>query len=359
MDLEVLQVIWFVLIAVLWTGYFVLDGFDLGVGMLLPFLGKDEARKRVMINTIGPVWDGNEVWLLTAGGATFAAFPLWYATMFSGFYLALFLVLVGLILRGVAFEYRGQASTQAGRVRWDWAIAIGSALPALLLGVAFGNVVSGTPIEPLATSSSPDLAGQLNFTGTLLTLLNPFSIVMGLMTLTVFLTHGAIFLALKTKGDMHEVAKAAALKIGIVAAVFAVAALLWFQAYSGHVAFTLPLALVAAVAWLLALFSIFKGRDGWAFLFSAVTIGLAVATLFVGLFPNVMVSSTDAAYNLTIYNASSQQYTMQLMTIVALVLTPVVLLYQGWTYWVFRKRISTSMIPAQPLAADELAKTGS
>ncbi len=349
MDLDVLQTIWFILIAVLWTGYFVLDGFDLGVGMLLPFLGKDEAKKRVMINTIGPVWDGNEVWLLTAGGATFAAFPLWYATMFSGFYLALFLVLVGLILRGVAFEYRGKGHTDAWRRRWDWAIAIGSALPALLLGVAFGNVVSGTPIEPLA-GSAPDLAGQLNFTGNLFTLLNPFSIVVGLMTLTVFLTHGAIFLALKTKGDMHAVAKGAAIKLGIVAAVMAVAALLWFQAYSGHVAVTLPLALVAAVAWLVALFLVLKDRDGWAFFFSAVTIGLAVATLFAGLFPNVMVSSTDAAYNLTIHNASSQHYTLTVMTIVALVMTPIVLLYQGWTYWVFRKRISTSMIPPQASA---------
>ncbi len=358
MDLDVLQVIWFVLIAVLWTGYFVLDGFDLGVGMLLPFLGRDEARKRVMINTIGPVWDGNEVWLLTAGGATFAAFPLWYATMFSGFYLALFLVLVGLILRGVAFEYRGQGSTQAWRTRWDWAIAVGSALPALLLGVAFGNVVSGTPIEPLAGSTSPDLAGQLNFTGNLFTLLNPFSILMGLMTLTVFLTHGAIFLALRTRGDMHEVAKRAALRIGLVAAVIAVAALLWYQAYSGHVAATLPLALVAAASWVFALVCIRRGRDGWAFVFSAVTIGLAVATLFVGLFPNVMVSSTSDAFNLTIRNASSQQYSLQVMTIVALVLTPVVLLYQGWTYWVFRKRISPAMIPGETVTEDQLATTG-
>ncbi len=367
MSLEVLQSIWFVLIAVLWTGYFVLDGFDLGVGMLLPFLGRDEAKKRVMIilnakkeelaaivtseHAIGPVWDGNEVWLLTAGGATFAAFPLWYATMFSGFYLALFVLLVGLILRGVAFEYRGKGHTDAWRRRWDWAIAIGSALPALLLGVAFGNVVGGSPIEPLA-GSAPDLAGQLNFTGNLFTLLNPFSIALGLMTLTVFLAHGAIFLTLKTTGDMHVVAKAAAVRLGLVAAVVAVVALLWYQAYSGHVAITLPLAVLAAVSWLAGLLAIVRGRDGWAFVLSAVTIGLAVATLFVGLYPNVMVSSIDPAYNLTIANASSQQYTLTVMTVVALTMTPVVLLYQGWTYWVFRKRISTAMIPAAPAAPE-------
>ncbi|MBI1349526.1 MAG: cytochrome d ubiquinol oxidase subunit II [Actinomycetales bacterium] len=343
-----LTTVWFILIAVLWIGYFILDGFDLGVGVLLPFLGKDDLRRRVMINTIGPVWDGNEVWLLTAGGATFAAFPLWYATMFSGFYLALFLVLFGLILRGVAFEYRGKRDSATWRKRWDAAIFIGSVLPALLFGVAFGNVVSGTPIEPLATSGQPDLAGQLNYTGNLFTLLNPFSLLMGLMTLTVFTAHGAIYLRLKTSGEMRDAAKGAALKMGLVAAVIAVASLLWYQAYSERVAVTLPLALVTAVAWLLALFMVVKGRDGWAFIFSSGTILLAVTTLFVGLFPNVMVSSTDAAYNLTVTNASSQSYTLTVMTIVAVIFTPIVLIYQGWTFWVFRKRISTSMIPPQP-----------
>ncbi len=342
-----LTTVWFILIAVLWIGYFVLDGFDLGVGMLLPVIGKDDLRRRVMINTIGPVWDGNEVWLLVAGGATFAAFPLWYATMFSGFYLALFLVLIGLILRGVAFEYRGKRDSETWRKRWDAAIVVGSALPALLFGVAFGNVVSGTPIEPVA-GTQPDLAGSLNFTGNLFTLLNPFSLLMGLMTLTVFMAHGAIYLRLKTSGEVRDAAKGVALKVGLVAAVIAVASLLWYQAYSERVAITLPLALIAAVAWLLALFMVIKGRDGWAFIFSSATILFAVTTLFVGLFPNVMVSSIDAAYNLTTTNASSQSYTLTVMTIVAVIMTPIVLVYQGWTFWVFRKRISTSMIPPQP-----------
>ncbi len=349
-----LQLIWFGLIAVLWIGYFVLDGFDLGVGMLLPVIGTDDLRRRVMINSIATVWDGNEVWLLVAGGATFAAFPLWYATMFSGMYLALFLVLVGLILRGVAFEYRGKRDSAAWRARWDWAIVVGSALPALLFGVAFGNIVGGMAIEPLAgTPAGTDFAvdaGALNYTGNLFGLLNPFALVVGLMTLTVFMTHGAIYLALKTSGEIRDAARKVALKIGLVAAVFAVAALLWAQAFSGLVAVTLPLALLAAVAWLGGLFMTYKGRDGWAFILSAGTILLAVTALFVGLYPNVMPSSIDAAYNLTLENASSQQYTLTVMTIVAVVMTPIVLIYQGWTFWVFRKRISTSMIPPQPVS---------
>ena len=356
-----LPTIWFILIAVLWIGYFVLDGFDLGVGMLLPIIGTDDLRRRVMINSIATVWDGNEVWLLTAGGATFAAFPLWYSTMFSGYYLALFLVLFGLILRGVAFEYRGKKDSVTWRRRWDAAIVVGSALPALLFGVAFGNVVGGSPIEPVA-GTQPDLAGSLNYTGNLLDLLNPFSLVLGLMTLTVFMAHGAIFLALKTSGEVREASRKAALRIGVVAAVVAVVALLWYQAYSGNVAFTLPLALLAAVSWLTALGLTLRGRrDGWAFVFSSLTILLAVTTLFVGLFPNVMVSSIDPAFNLTVENASSQQYTLTVMTIVAVIMTPIVLLYQGWTYWVFRKRISTSMIPDHPEAGradDRFATAG-
>jgi cytochrome d ubiquinol oxidase subunit II len=347
-----LQTVWFILIAVLWIGYFVLDGFDLGVGMLLPVIGKDDLRRRVMINSIATVWDGNEVWLLVAGGATFAAFPLWYATMFSGFYLALFLVLLGLILRGVAFEYRGKRDSATWRKRWDWAIVVGSALPALLFGVAFGNVVSGSQLEPLAgTPAGTDFAvdaGAINYTGNLFNLLNPFSLLMGLMTLTVFMAHGAIYLRLKTYGEVRDAAKGVAIKVGLVAAVIAVGALLWYQAYSERVAFTLPLALIAAVCWLAALGMVLKGRDGWAFIFSSATILFAVTTLFVGLFPNVMLSNVDPLYNLTVTNASSQQYTLTVMTIVAVIMTPIVLIYQGWTFWVFRKRISTSMIPPQP-----------
>ena len=344
-----LVTIWFVLIAVLWIGYFILDGFDLGVGVLMPFIGKDDLRRRVMVNTIGPVWDGNEVWLLVAGGATFAAFPLWYATMFSGYYLALFVLLLALIMRGVAFEYRGKRDSQAWRDRWDKAIFLGSAIPALLFGVAFGNVVGGSPIAPLPGTTA-DNAGNLNYVGNFFDLLNPYALLMGVMTLTVFTTHGAIFLMLKTRGEVRVAARSAAIRVGLVAAVAAVATLLWTQAFSDRVAVTLPMAVVAAVLWLAALWMVVKGRDGWAFLLSAGTILVAVASLFVGLFPNVMLSSIDPAYNLTIYNASSQEYTLTIMTWVAVIMTPIVLAYQGWTYWVFRKRISTSMIPPQPAA---------
>lgn len=356
-----LQTIWFALIAVLWIGYFILDGFDLGVGTLIPFVGKDDLRRRVMINTIGPVWDGNEVWLLVAGGATFAAFPLWYATLFSGYYLALFLLLLALIMRGVAFEYRGKRDSVTWRRNWDWAIFAGSAIPALLFGVAFGNIVSGSQIQPTQGGSGFVDAGAINYTGTpLVSLLGPFPLLLGVMTLLVFTTHGAIFLSLKTSGEVREASSRVARRLGIAAAVVAVAALVWAQAFSGRVAITLPMVLVAAVSWLAALVMVVRGRDGWAFVLSSGTIALAVASLFIGMFPRVMPSSIDAAYDLTVMNASSQPYTLTVMTVVAAVMTPIVLLYQGWTYWVFRKRLGTSMIPRQPVsgrADDRFAAT--
>jgi cytochrome d ubiquinol oxidase subunit II len=332
-----LTTIWFVLIAVLWIGYFVLEGFDFGVGILLPFIGKDELRRRVMINTIGPVWDGNEVWLLVAGGATFAAFPLWYATLFSGFYLALLVILLALIIRGVAFEYRGKRDSATWRARWDIAIFLGSAVPALLWGVAFGNIIKGTPIDE-----------QGNYIGTFFDLLNPYALLGGVMTLTLFTAHGAVFLALKTSDEVRAAARTAALRVGLVAAVVAVAFLLWSQVYSNNAVASLVLALIAALTWVGGLFFTWKGRDGWAFLMTSGTMLFGVAALFAGLFPDVMRSSISDAFTLTTTNASSQDYTLKVMTVVAVIMTPIVLVYQGWTYWIFRKRISTSMIPAQP-----------
>jgi len=339
-----LVTIWFVVIGVFWIGYFILDGFDLGVGMLLPVIGRNDTDRRVMINSIGPVWDGNEVWLIVAGAATFAAFPLWYATMFSGFYLALFVIVVALILRGLSFEYRGKHDSVRWRRNWDLAIVVGSAVPAFLFGVAFGNIVGGSPIESINGNAAD--ADSLNFVGSVVDLLNPFALVAGLMTLTVFATHGAIFLALKTSGGVREAARRAALRIGLVAAVVAVVTLLWAQAFSDRVVVTLPVVCGAAVLWLAALVLTMRGRDGWAFMLSAGTILLAVGALFIGLYPNVMVSSIDPAYNLTVFNASSQSYTLTVMTVVAAVMTPLVLLYQGWTYWVFRRRLTAAMIPA-------------
>ncbi|MEY4322857.1 MAG: cytochrome d ubiquinol oxidase subunit [Actinomycetota bacterium] len=337
MEPSVLQIVWIVLIAVLWIGYFVLEGFDFGVGMLLRVLGKNEAEKRTVLTTLGPLWDGNEVWLLVAGGATFAAFPEWYATLFSGFYLPLFLILVGLIVRGVAFEYRSKYGDATWRGRWDLAIVVGSFIPSLLWGVAFANLVRGVEIEKL-----PE-AGYV-YTGGFFALLNPFSLLGGLVTLTLFLTHGAIFISLKTDGELRHRARALSIKLGLVAAVLAVAFLLWAQlAYSDKVISWIPV-LLAAVSWVAAIFAGTKGREGWAFSLSAGTLAMAVTSLFTILYPNVMPNIDRTLAGLNIVNASSTEGTLKIMTIVAVVMTPIVLAYQGWTYWVFRKRLTAEMI---------------
>ncbi len=328
-----LATFWFILIGVLWTGYFFLEGFDFGVGMLLHPLGRTEVDRRVLVNTIGPVWDGNEVWLLTAGGATFAAFPNWYASLFSGFYLALFLILVALILRGVAFEYRGKVDSVTWRRRWDLAIAFGSWVPAVLWGVAFANIVAGVPI---------DVDG--NFTGTLFTLLNPFGLLGGVTTASLFLLHGAHFVALKTEGDIQERAEALARRIAPVTIVAGATFLIWNQLERGEPWTWLPVGL-AAGALLGAVGANRAGRDGWAFLATGVAIAAAVVALFGGLYPDVLPSSTDPAFNLTVDNASSTPYTLRVMTWVAVIMTPVVLAYQAWSYWVFRQRIGSRHIP--------------
>lgn len=335
-----LTTVWFILITVLFVGYFVLEGFDFGVGMLMPVVAKNEAERRAIVTTLGPVWDGNEVWLLVGGGALFAAFPEWYATLFSGFYLPLFLILVGLIMRGVAFEYRSKRSSMTWRRRWDVAIWVGSFLPALLWGVAFANIVRGVPLEP-----APSDYGNVIYTGGFWYLLNPYALVGGLTTLMLFLTHGAVFLALKTAGTIQERSQALAIKLGLVATVVAVVFLLWTQLAYSDKAWTWALVLVAAVAWLAGIYMNMKGREGWSFVFTALTIAGAVIYLFSVLYPNVMPSTISDEYSLTIYNASSTPYTLRIMTIVAVIFTPIVLAYQAWTYWVFRKRVSPSDIP--------------
>ncbi len=335
-----LTTVWFILIAVLWCGYFLLEGFDFGVGMLLPVIGKNEGERRAILTTLGPVWDGNEVWLLVAGGATFAAFPEWYATLFSGFYLPLFIILMALIVRGVSFEYRSKRSSAKWRARWDIAIPIASFLPSLLWGVAFANIVRGVPIEPNATMG----AGFL-YTGGFFNLLNPYALVGGLTTFLLFLTHGAVFLALKTSGEIQERSQKFAVKSGLVAAVFAVVFLLWTQLAYSDKAWTWVLVLVGAASWVAAIAMNFIKKEGWAFFFSALTMVGAVSFLFAVLFPNVMPSSTNPAATLTITNASSTPYTLKIMTIVAVIFVPIVLAYQAWTYWVFRKRVSASDIP--------------
>ena len=333
MSYEFLQILWFILIAVLWIGFFFLEGFDFGVGMLLPFLGKKDEERRAIINSIGSVWDGNEVWLLTAGGATFAAFPHWYATMFSGFYLALFLLLVCLIIRGVSFEYRSKDSAPAWRNRFDWMIAIGSFMAALLLGAAFANLARGVPIDE-----------NMMFTGNLFTLLNPYGLLGGLTTVAIFLLHGANFLGLKLEGELRERVNVFAKKLWIGATALYIA----FGIYTYIAGFwargfidpgIAPIAAVAAL--LVAGYFINNKMEGWAFIMVALNIVLTQVTFFSMTFPNVMLSTTNAAYSLTIYNASSSQYTLGVMSIVALIFVPIVLAYQGWTYYQFRQRIST------------------
>jgi cytochrome d ubiquinol oxidase subunit II len=283
------------------------------------------------------LWDGNEVWLLVAGGATFAAFPEWYATLFSGFYLPLFLILVGLIVRGVALEYRSKYGKAQWRQRWDIAIVISSAIPALLWGVAFSNIVKGVPIE--------EVNGHLEYTGGFFNLLNPYALLGGVVTLTVFLTHGAIFLSLKTAGEIRAKSRALVTRYGLVAAVAAVAYLIWTIALLPEKkTIVLILSALVAIFWLAALGMNLKGREGWAFIFSSLAIISFVSDLFNALYPRVMPSSVSKAFDLTITNASSTDYTLKTMTVVALIMTPIVLIYQGWTYWVFRKRVSANQI---------------
>ncbi|KAA6218604.1 cytochrome d ubiquinol oxidase subunit II [Streptomyces filamentosus] len=324
--------VWFVLIAVLWTGYFFLEGFDFGVGVLTKLLARDRPEKRVLINTIGPVWDGNEVWLLTAGGATFAAFPEWYATLFSGFYLPLLIILVCLIVRGVAFEYRAKRPEENWQRNWEEAIFWTSLIPAFLWGVAFGNIVRGVKIDR-----------DMEYVGNFWDLLNPYALLGGLVTLTLFTFHGTVFAALKTVGDIRARARALAMKLGLVTAVLALAFLIWTQIDTGD-GWSLAAMLIAAVSLVAAIGAIKAGREGWSFALSGVTIAAAVTMLFLALFPNVMPSSLDPAWSLTVTNASSSPYTLKIMTWCAAIATPLVLLYQGWTYWVFRKRIGTQHI---------------
>ena len=334
-----LNEIWFLVVGFLFIGYFVLDGFDFGVGMSLPFLGKDDTDRRVLINTIGPVWDLNETWVLVAGASLFAAFPEWYASLFSGFYLPLLLILAALIARGVAFEYRGKGHTIGAnetkwKARFDWMIVIGSALPALLWGVAFANIVQGVPLNK-----------DHVFTGNLFTLLNPYGLLGGLVTLTLFFTHGLVFITLKTDGEIKDRARSLASKVGVITTALAAVFLVWtLLAHFSVIGFILTA--LAALSLIAALVANYFKREGVSFSLLVFTIMTAVGSMFAALFPNVFPSTTNPAFSLTIDNASSSQYTLTVMSWVAVVMIPLVLLYQGWTYWVFRKRVSRKSIPA-------------
>jgi cytochrome d ubiquinol oxidase subunit II len=329
---------WFVVLAVLWTGYFVLEGFDFGVGMLMRLIGRDHAERKTVIGTIEPVWDGNEVWLIVAGGATFAAFPSWYATLFSGYYIVFFLILLGLIFRGVAIEYRAKRSEQRWRSAWEVAIVLGSATPAFLWGIVFANIIHGVPI---------DSSGE--FSGGLLDLFGGYAILGGFASLALFAFHGAVFLTLRTTGEVRRRAKAFSIRLVVPAAALVLALFVWSAADSGGIdgkwIVAALLAGVAAVLLTISLGLVFRDRDGAAFAATALAICSSVASFFVALYPSVLVSSSKPAFSLTVFSSSSSHHTLALMAIVALIFTPIVLVYQGWTYWVFRARLRGDSLP--------------
>ncbi|RLP82223.1 cytochrome d ubiquinol oxidase subunit II [Mycetocola lacteus] len=328
--------LWFWIVGALFIGYFILDGFDFGVGISLPFLGKNDSERRVLINTIGPVWDLNETWVIVAGACLFAAFPEWYATLFAGFYLPLFLILIALILRGVSFEYRHQRKHESWKRSFDTMIFIGSVIPALLWGVAFANVVRGVPLNE-----------HFDYVGGFWNLLNPYALLGGVTTLLLFFLSGLYFILLKTDGELHARAQKLAVKVGIITIVVAASFLVWTIIMSEFKLATIICSAIAAVALIGAVALNYLRKEGLSFAAVAVTVAAAVLTLFVTLFPNVMPSTIDPATNsLTIENASSSTYTLEFMSWVAVIALPLILLYQGWTYWVFRKRITHATIEA-------------
>ena len=329
-----LHTIWFVIISIFWLGFFVLEGFDFGVGALHMWIGRDETGRRVVINTIGPWWDGNEVWLIVAGAALFAAFPGWYATMFSALYLALVVLLVALMFRGVSFEYRGKRDGQNWRESWSWALTIGSALIPLLVGVALGDLLTGLPIN-----------ANHDFTGDFFDLLTGYGLMTGVTLLALCLLHGATFLALRTTGEIRDRARAAGRVIGVVAILLNLAWVVWTLVVIGGGTVPQPTQIFGLIAVVFATGLATTDNDGWAFAASAFAIAAVIGQIFISLYPNVMVSSTNAAYNLTVNNAAAGHYALVVMTVVAVLLMPIVLLYQGWSFRVFRRRVTA---PPEP-----------
>ncbi len=329
-----LNMFWFILITILFIGFFFLEGFDFGVGILIPFLGKTDNERRILLNTIGPFWDGNEVWLITAGGAMFAAFPNWYATLFSGFYLALLLMLVALILRGVAIEFRNRDERPAWRAFWDWAAFVGSLLPGFLWGVAITNIIEGVPID-----------ANMEYVGGFWNLLNPYALLGGLAFVSLFMLHGAIFLSLRTQGEPQAKAFKAAERLWLPAVVL-VFLYVVFGYFMTDVFVRLGVdpgvAPLGAGAALLSVYWLVKARQsGWAFAMTGLTILLSTLTIFLGLFPRVMISSLNPNWDLTVYNASSSPYTLTVMSWIAIGFVPIVLAYQAWNYWIFHRRLSS------------------
>jgi cytochrome d ubiquinol oxidase subunit II len=337
---------WFILIAILWTGFFVLEGFDLGVGMLHGVIGRDEVGRRTVINTIGPLWDGNEVWLIVAGAAIFAAFPAWYATLFSGFYLAFVLLLVALILRGVSFEYRGKSPRPRWRKTWSRLLMVASLVVPLVVGIALADMLHGTPIN-----------AHQEYSGSFWYLFQPYAILTGITLVAICLIHGATFIAMKTDGAVRVRAARIAKRVAPVTTLLVLAFVSWTHVTAGGGAFLNPVELLACLAVIAAGILAWDRREGWAFAATSVTMAICIVTIFVDLYPRVMVSSLSPAYDLTVHNTASPPYTLKVMTVVALVLLPIVLCYQAWSYYVFRRRITdqTFRPPPKPVAVTATA----
>jgi cytochrome d ubiquinol oxidase subunit II len=333
--------IWFVIVAIFWVGFFMLEGFDFGVGMLHSFVGKTDMERRIVVNTIGPIWDGNEVWLVVAGAAIFAAFPSWYATMFSTFYLAMVLILLALILRGVSFEFTRKIDNHRWRSTWKWSLTVGSALIPFLLGTALGDLLHGLPID-----------SSHNYTGSFWGLLVPYGLFTGLTLTVLSLFLGAAYLTLKTDGALHARVARLSGRLGWLAAAVTFGWLTWTHVGLSTGFVPKPVEALALIAVVAAALFAESHSEGWAFATAATAIGSIVASIFFELFPRVMLSTTNSAYNLTIANSASPSYTLRVMTVVAVIFFPLVLLYQGWSLWVFRKRISGGP-PVEDAAAEE------
>jgi cytochrome bd-type quinol oxidase subunit 2 len=344
-----LHTIWFLFIAFFWLGFFVLEGFDFGVGMLHTLVGRSDAERRVAINTIGPWWDGNEVWLVVAGAGMFAAFPVWYATLFSAGYLALVLVLVALMFRGVSFEFRGKRADVRWRGAWSWALTIASALIPLLIGVALGDLLHGLPINQ-----------HHDYTGNFFDLLTGYGLMTGVTLLVLCLLQGATFLSLRTEGEIRERASAAGRVIGGIAVIVNLAWVVWTLVVIGGGTVPEPTQIFGLIAVIFAAALVITRYNGWAFAASSFGIAAVIGQLFISLYPNVMVSSTNPAYNLTVNNAASGHYSLVVMTVVTLVFMPLVLLYQGWSFRVFHGRLTApSTAPSTaPAPAPETGGTG-
>ncbi|HVT42452.1 MAG TPA: cytochrome d ubiquinol oxidase subunit II [Acidimicrobiales bacterium] len=332
--------LWFIIDVLFWVGFFVLEGFDFGVGMLHSFIGRTDTERRVVINSIGPVWDGNEVWLIVAGAVIFAAFPGWYATMFSALYLALVLALVALIVRGLSFEYMRKFADPRWRLFWRWGLTVGSALIPFLIGVALGDLLHGLPIN-----------SKHEFTGGFWQLLTPFGLWTGLTLTVLSLLSGATFLSLKTTGELQARAQRAATVIGLVAVIATFGFMTWVHVGLGSGFVPKPLEALALLAVIVAAWAARERAEGWAFIAACVGIGGTVGSIFTELYPQVLVSSTNAAYSLTVGNTASPSYTLKVMTVVAAIFFPIVLVYQGWTYKVFRRRLTVPEEPAPEEAA--------